>query len=148
MISKLKTCAGCNQPKTIWKNNDGQRYCKQCWYKLKDKLEVFQKNLHYPRITAQSRPKNVSDKQAVLLRAYHGLRKLFFSKPEHQFCKARLLECTVNATDIHHTKGRGPWLMAMETWLPVCRTCHTYIENNPEEARVLGFSKSRVETTT
>lgn len=148
MISKPKTCAGCNQSKIIWKNHDGKRYCKDCWFKFKTlnnvvtKITVDSNKPNYHRLKA------VSDKQAQLLSAYSSLRRLYFSKPEHQFCKARLLSCSVDATEIHHMKGRGPWLMAMETWLPVCRACHVYIENNPEEARVLGFSKSRVEPTT
>lgn len=147
MISKPKTCAGCNEPKIIWKNHERKRYCRDCWSKFKNSNKFESTISRTLNNSSYNRPKTVSDKQAKLLSAYSSLRKLFFLKPEHQFCKARLLSCSTHATEIHHMKGRGPWLMALETWLPVCRTCHVYIENHPEEARVLGFSKSRVEPT-
>jgi hypothetical protein len=30
------------------------------------------------------------------------------------------------------------------TWLAVCRNCHTFIEENPEAAKEMGFSESRL----
>ena len=32
--AKLKTCAGCNEPKHIWKSDGKDKYCKECWYKV------------------------------------------------------------------------------------------------------------------
>lgn len=39
----------------------------------------------------------------------------------------------------HHMAGRGPNLARVETFLAVCRTCHTWIHDHPNEARRLGY---------
>jgi hypothetical protein len=59
-------------------------------------------------------------------------------------CKAALPACTTVATDVHHKAGRGKYYLITTTWLPVCRKCHTWIENNPDGAKELGFSESRL----
>ena len=41
-----------------------------------------------------------------------------------------------------YTKLRREYLDT-STWLPVCRNCHNWIENNPTESYELGFSGSR-----
>lgn len=73
---------------------------------------------------------------------YLNLRRKYFS--EHPSCEARIAaRCSMNAHDIHHTKGRGKYYLDVLTWLAVCRTCHMWIENNPKDAKELGFSSSR-----
>tara|TARA_Y100000592_G_scaffold37730_1_gene59702 strand:+ start:1052 stop:1198 length:147 start_codon:yes stop_codon:yes gene_type:complete len=42
-------------------------------------------------------------------------------------------------------RGRGIYHLDVDTWLPVCRNCHTWIENNPVDAKELGFSISRAQ---
>jgi len=60
-------------------------------------------------------------------------------------CKARIsINCSRQANDIHHIKGRGIYLLREDTWLPVCRTCHYWIEMHPKEAKELNFSQSRL----
>jgi hypothetical protein len=39
------------------------------------------------------------------------------------------------ATDIHHKKGRGKNLCKKESFMAVCRKCHTFIHDNPAWAR-------------
>ena len=75
--------------------------------------------------------------------AYTKLRKEFFK--DKSVCKAKIHNCTLRATDIHHMKGRGQYLLDTSTWLPVCRSCHNWIENNPEDSYDLGFSLKRLE---
>lgn len=58
----------------------------------------------------------------------------------HPYCA----RCSKESTDVHHKKGRGIYLMAVEYWVAVCRECHTWIENNPNEAKSLGFSINRL----
>jgi len=65
-------------------------------------------------------------------------------KNEHPMCEARLPCCTGFTTDIHHKKGRGIWLLIVEFFLGVCRPCHDWIEENPEEAIRLNLSVSRL----
>lgn len=61
-------------------------------------------------------------------------------------CKARLKGCQLSATDIHHTEGRiGDKLNDSSTWIPVCRSCHIFIEENPIAAKNLGLSKNRLQ---
>lgn len=77
-------------------------------------------------------------------RTYSTLRKQFLeANPE---CEARLKMCIREATDIHHMCGRvGDNLLDTETWLPVCRPCHLWIESHPEQAKQLGLSESRLQ---
>ncbi len=74
-------------------------------------------------------------------REYSKLRKQFLS--ERSVCRAKIHNCSIQATDVHHMKGRGKYHLDTTTWLSVCRNCHTWIELNPEDAKDLGFSISR-----
>ena len=116
MHATLKTCDGCGKPSLIWKTVGRKRYCKYCAPK-KQKTEDNQ---------------------------YSKLREKFFSKSENQFCKAHLDGCMHIATDVHHSKGRGEYLLDTSTWIPVCRACHNYIETHPEEAKALELSSTRL----
>lgn len=62
----------------------------------------------------------------------------------YPFCQARLQSCTQTATDVHHKAGRGENHNDISTWLAVCRSCHTWIELHPEEAKELNLSKTRL----
>jgi hypothetical protein len=82
---------------------------------------------------------------------YSSLRKQFLSKPENQFCKAKIPGICMgyrvqglNLT-IHHQKGRiGNNLNDTSHWLPCCLSCHNFIESNPLIAKELGFSENRL----
>ena len=126
--AKLKKCAGCEKEKHIWKSHGKEKYCKECWYSI-------------------DKPKSispVSKKRQVEMDEYSKLRMVFLiAKP---LCEAYLVgTCTRTSTDVHHKAGRvGENYLKIGTWLAVCRNCHTWIENNPEEAKELGFSESRL----
>ena len=47
--------------------------------------------------------------------------------------------CFYYTQDVHHLQGRGKNYLVETTWLPVCRSCHTYIHNNPGAASKLGL---------
>ena len=131
--AKLKTCAGCNEPKHIWKSDGKDKYCKECWYK-------HQPPKCMPKQTKKPNPISVKMKQTV--DEYSKLRNLFMvANPS---CKAGLVGCTAIATDIHHKAGRGENHLKISTWLPVCRSCHRWIEENPNEAKELGYSENRL----
>jgi hypothetical protein len=132
MNVKLKQCSGCGEMKVIWKNDEGEKYCKICWSKKMP-----------PKFPQQSKVLPVrSKKRAVLDQIYSTLRKQFLGT--HPYCLARLDSCTAHATDIHHKSGRSKQYLNQVTWLPVCRSCHQYIEQHPIEAKELGFSNSRI----
>lgn len=69
---------------------------------------------------------------------------------EHPFCqinapftdeeKARGMRCDVQATQIHHTKGRQGENLLLH-FLSACHSCHTWVHNNRERALELGFLK-------
>jgi hypothetical protein len=63
----------------------------------------------------------------------------------HSTCQAGLVECTGQSTEIHHKAGRIEELYTkISNFLAVCRNCHRFIEENPEEAKQLGLSVSRL----
>jgi hypothetical protein len=68
---------------------------------------------------------------------YRALRSEFLS--EHPLCEAKLSGCAYWSCDVHHTAGRGRFLLAVETWLAACRSCHDWIERHRRQARELGL---------
>lgn len=76
--------------------------------------------------------------RAIDLKQY-SKRRLVFLRVNHA-CEAFIEGCSGAATDVHHRKGRiGKLLLDEKYWLPCCRSCHTYIHNNPSEARQRGL---------
>lgn len=90
----------------------------------------------------QKRIKQFSTKREIVNKEYIKNRTVYLQA--NPLCGARLLDCTLVATDVHHKKGRGVFFLEQNTWLPVCRSCHQWIEIHPKEAKELGFSSSRL----
>jgi arylamine N-acetyltransferase len=86
--------------------------------------------------------KKVSSKMSKINNEYSKLRKEYLI--EHQMCHAKIYNCSLRATDVHHKKGRGKYHLDVGTWMPVCRSCHNWIEEHPEESKDLGFSISKI----
>lgn len=125
--AKLKKCAGCEQMKHIWKSHKKDKYCKECWY-----------NIEKPKSISP-----VSKKRQGEMDTYGKLRDAFLYIKIN--CEAKLVGCTGKATDVHHKAGRvGENYLKIGTWLAVCRNCHSWIEQNPLEAKELGLSDSRL----
>lgn len=90
-------------------------------------------------------PNKVSEKRKELNVEYFKLVEQF--KKDNPECKAKVNEyCTKATEDIHHRKGRNTFLLDVSTFLPVCRSCHNYIEAHPKEAKEKGWSESRLAT--
>jgi hypothetical protein len=125
--AKLKKCAGCSQLKHIWKSHKKDKYCRECWYTIEKPKSISP----------------VSKKRQVEMDEYSKKRVAFLAlKP---ICEAKIIHCTGKSTDVHHKSGRvGEKYLKISTWLSVCRNCHQWIEENPEEAKELGFSESRL----
>jgi hypothetical protein len=120
--AKLKQCAGCNQMKHIWKSHGKEKYCKECWYSIEK-----------PKSIAP-----VSKKMRETVDQYSKLRTAYLVVNPN--CKANLVGCTGTATEVHHKAGRGENHLR----IPVCRSCHTWIELHPKEAKELGLSETRL----
>lgn len=117
---KMKICKECKKATYIWSKG----LCKQCASK------------NYKKI------KNESSKRKEQSKIYSQERLLFLE--QFPFCKAQLENCTVRATDIHHKKGRlGELYLDTNYWLPTCRSCHTWITENPLKAIAKGLSITR-----
>lgn len=94
----------------------------------------------------RGRIKKVSAKREELNKEYFKLVEQF--KKDNPFCKANVNEyCTEKTEDAHHRRGRGAYLLEVSTWLPVCRSCHNFIESHPNIAKEKGWSESRLATT-
>ena len=126
--AKLKKCAGCSQLKHIWKSHKKDKYCKECWYTIEKPKSISP----------------VSKKRQGEMDKYSTLREAFLvAKPR---CEAKLVGCTGVSTDVHHSKGRvGDNYLNIGTWKALCRSCHSYVETHPEEAKELGLSESRLD---
>lgn len=139
MLAKKKLCAGCGEEQHIWKNYEGEKWCRSCWYQ--------KASLKFPKLSSRTHISPVSDKRKVLDQLYSKMRIVFLSKPENHTCRAKLPGCMhhtgLNLT-IHHTKGRGRYYLDTSTWIPLCLHCHQYIEAAPKEAKELGLSQSRL----
>lgn len=85
----------------------------------------------------------ISKKQGKRLREYGKERRKFLE--ENPVCQAQLKTCTGQSTQVHHKKGRiGKNMLDKKTWLACCQWCHDVIELNPELAKELGLSESRL----
>jgi len=140
MLAKSKLCTQCNEVKPIWKNDKGKRYCRPCWSLVKPTSKTS-------LLTKRTPLKQVSDKQSKLNTVYSIARKEFLSRPGNNCCSAKLVpECTGCSQEltIHHSKGRGKYLLDTTTWVALCIHCHMYVETHPEEAKALGYSDTRI----
>lgn len=133
MIQKLKKCCKCNKLKVIWKTCEREKFCKNCWSCLSGNKGIK------PTVKPL---RSRSSKRVMLDTEYSKLREKFLK--EYNMCDAHLNECSTYATDIHHTAGRGKYYLDITTWKALCRKCHMYIENHPNFAKEMGFSKDRL----
>ena len=124
---KLNKCAGCNELKHIWKSHVKEKYCQPCWYQI-DKPKSI---------------KPASTKMQATMDEYSKKRKAYLAL--FSTCQATLVDCTGQATDVHHMEGRGENHNKINTWLAVCRNCHRWITDNSKEAIELNLSNSRLE---
>ena len=136
MLTKKKICTCCKKDSFIWKNHKGEKYCKACWsahtHATNTKPTVRQK-----RIRPRSSKKVKEDAE------YSVLRKEFLST--RPLCETRVPgKCTRFSTDVHHTYAgskRSEYYLKQETWMSVCRSCHTWIHENSKASKELGYLK-------
>jgi len=90
----------------------------------------------------QIRINKTSKKQVKLNTEYSKERVKFLT--QHPLCQAKLIDCQKEASEIHHKRGRGIYMLDTSTWLAVCRACHHFIENNPLISKNLGLSENKL----
>jgi hypothetical protein len=133
---KLKTCDGCQKETVIWKNHEGFKYCKYCWSCQKAiNSDSTQKPTDYkiPQVSSKRKKKDAE---------YSKLRERFLT--ENPLCMVKVNGCGHGATDVHHTRSgsdRDAFYLVQSTWLAVCRNCHQYVHEHPEESRIMGWLK-------
>ncbi len=133
MQSKAKKCSKCGKLKPIWKSQGREKLCKSCW-------SCQSGNKGIKPTTKRISPR--SSKRVKLDSEYSKLRMAFlYANP---MCQAHLPNCGTQATDVHHSKGRGKYYLAINTWVALCRSCHSWLELHPTEAKALGFSYNRL----
>lgn len=80
---------------------------------------------------------------AKMQAARHYAKRAKAFKVANPFCLAgippALCNCHYYTNDVHHLQGRGPNLLVESTWMPICRSCHTWLHQNPGPARKLGL---------
>ena len=89
--------------------------------------------------------RRVSAKQKARTDKYRLLRKEFLAT--NRVCEAGGIIllfggpdcCTHKATQIHHSMKRGSRTNLVESWVPVCAACHSYIEDHKSFARQAGL---------
>jgi hypothetical protein len=67
---------------------------------------------------------------------YTRLRKEFLAA--HPVCQFPGCTCR-EGLEIHHKARRGRFFLRTDTWMAVCRWCHTQIEQNPTWAKENGY---------
>ncbi len=133
---KLKTCDGCQKETVIWKNHEGFKYCKYCWSCQKAiNSDSPQKPTDYkiPLVSSKRKKKDAE---------YSKLREKYLT--ENPLCMVKVNGCSHGATDVHHTyagANRDAFYLVQSTWKAVCRNCHNYIHEHPEDARTMGWLK-------
>lgn len=141
----------CPLHKTYFEDPHRCRECAHDTYKaIKDgeRIELKRKHTIQKAKEKASIPKpavkKVSTKHKADIQAYGERVKVW--KLENPKCKANCNEyCTKETDDCQHLRGRGKYLMDESTWLPVCRSCHTYIGDHSKEAYEKGWALSRLE---
>ena len=133
MLQKKKLCAGCGEITYIWKNIEGERYCKWC---CNQKEPPKPKKQKYYTINPKSEKRKAQDI------VYNQLRKKFLT--DHPYCMIHGKGCTGQATEIHHSYSgadREKYYLDTRTWFAVCRVDHDAIHANTIQSKELGYLK-------
>lgn len=152
-MKKTGDCRCCDAKNTIMyaHNEKDEGLCGRCLKdpnrKEKTKAEK-DKAAVIKELKEIAKPKPIarrSVKRSKEEREYAKLRKKFLG--ENPLCVLAVEhDCTIHATEVHHSKGRiGELLLAVEHFIPVCHNGHVWAESHPIEAKELGISQSRLQ---
>lgn len=86
--------------------------------------------------------RQISKNQAKLNAIYNKMHGPYLEKRLE--CAVKSKNCTFYSQEIHHKKGRiGQLLITESNFLPICQSCHHFININSKQAIELGFSERR-----
>lgn len=105
------------------------------WTMTGAKVRGPEKKPKRKRVRAQS------TKQAQLSRKWHALRDNYLAENQRCLC------CGRKATEVHHRRGRGRFLLVREYLMSVCGPCHGTIHREPKWATAKGYMVSRLSKT-
>lgn len=100
---------------------------------IKDPLPTRKEKKPVPKMSAK---KKDTDGE------YKKMRKVFLNANPR--CEANLRDCQKVSLEVHHSRGRGEYMLDVSTWKALCSRCHSYLETHPDESRKLGFTNSRL----
>jgi ElaB/YqjD/DUF883 family membrane-anchored ribosome-binding protein len=138
-------CNGLTEGRTDYcaKHNRMMRKAEETAAKDADKLATKLLKQKVKNSEPRKKVNPVSDKQKGKNKEYGKIAEEY--KRENPSCVARINGyCTGKTESVHHKRGRGRYLLDVSMFLPCCLSCHTYIENHPEEAKERGWSESRL----
>ena len=86
MKVKLKECDGCQKMTVIWKNHEGNRYCKYCWscHKSNTNDKPQKPNVSIPRVSSKRKKKDAE---------YLKLRKRYLT--DNSLCKVTPMQVVI-----------------------------------------------------
>lgn len=130
--------------------------CQFCYWKNRKKVKESEAKELEPTeeikekkviTVSRNKKKYIIPKQSSKRRAQNVLylkkRRIFME--QNTTCQAKLSNCSILSTDVHHRRGRvGDLLTDERYFLAVCRSCHDYIEAHPIFAKEKGFSLNRL----
>lgn len=147
---KFKICFGCEKERYIWKNNQGYKYCIDCWNKIKATesknplTSVAFKLIDFSKISPKKpyKIKAVSNNRQEALKVYRRKRDKYLE--EHPICE--FPGCSSRIIQLHHKRGRiGAFLTDKRYFCSLCDNHHKWCHENDAEARKLGLLQSRLE---
>lgn len=107
--------------------------CKGCGAVLRSKPEKESKPKNKKPIRHKSAKKESED-------LIYKAKRIKFLK-ENPRCQ---VYPWLNATDIHHKRGRGEYYLDESTWIAVSMEAHNEIESDPDWAYEMGYSELRL----
>lgn len=115
----------------LWRSNP--KLCKACALKMGDTAKKTK--------SPAKRIKSVSTKKLSELAEYRKVRDAYLNA--NKICQHP--DCKNPSEDLHHAKGRvGALLTDVRYFKALCRKCHRWAEENPDQAKALGISLSRL----
>lgn len=157
MKTKLKLCSVCARESILWKSSPA--LCQSCARKQATLSAIERSKGEHGHTTLKSgegvaKPfpairkfrtaeiKKVSTRMQKLNAQYEKARVPYLKA--NPFCKAGMEGCQVLSSQVHHRRGRGEYYLRVDTWMPVCCNCHTWINEHNEAATEKGFCQSRL----
>lgn len=110
-------CINCDNP--IIENKELQ-LCASC------NLERRKAERNSKKVKVVHQVKKVSESKAAELKEYAILKKQFLETK--MACEIRLPGCFMNSFEVHHCSISESNFLNTNTWLAVCRNCHSKIE--------------------